>query len=42
MFEIMAFIVLTSAVVGGVLAREGALVLKGVLEGEGVRARRGR
>jgi hypothetical protein len=42
MFEIMAFIVLILAVGGGVLAREGALVLEGVREGERVRVRRGR
>jgi hypothetical protein len=42
MFEITAFIVLISAVGGGVLAREGALVLEGVREGERVRAHKGR
>jgi hypothetical protein len=36
MFEITTFIVLISAMGGGVLAREGALVLKGVWEGERV------
>jgi hypothetical protein len=41
MFEITEFIVLILAVGGVVLAREGALVLEGVLGGERVRARRG-
>jgi hypothetical protein len=42
MFEITAFIVLILAVGGGALAKEGALMLEGVWEGERVRARRGR
>jgi hypothetical protein len=42
MFEITAFIVLTSAMVRGVLVLEGALVLEGVLEEERVQAHRGR
>jgi hypothetical protein len=41
MFEIMTFIVLISAVGGGVLALEVALALEGVLRGERVRAHRG-